>query len=173
MTDGCTIRAEHEEDAAAIRTVHAAGFPTDAEARLVDALRAAGRFRVALVAEIDRAVVGHILFTPGQIVRSGDPQLAGLALAPLAVHPAHQRRGIGSALVRAGLDACRATGAGFVFLLGHPEFYRRFGFVPAREFGITNDYTPDDAFMIVELGADGIPSRGGHAQYAPEFAMLG
>src|SRR5262245_11922157 len=121
------IRPEHAGDAAAVCAVHCAAFPTDAEAHLVEWLRARGAARVSLVAEVDDAVVGHVLFSPVSIVAESGCR-HGLGLAPVAVMPAHQRRGVGSALVREGLVACREAGCAFVVVLGHPGYYPRFGF---------------------------------------------
>jgi putative acetyltransferase len=164
-----TIRPENVGDVAAVRAVHGAAFPTDAEARLVDRLRDGGQARVSLVAEVDGAVVGHILFSPVSVVTAaGDRE--GLGLAPLAVLPAHQRRGVGAALVRAGLEACRQQGCGFVVVLGHPEYYPRFGFRRADAVGLGNDYGADAAFMVVELQPGALPAGGGAVKYGPEFA---
>src|SRR5437868_12211208 len=113
-----TIRPESAGDLAAIRAVHEAAFPTDTEACLVERLRTAGRACVSLVAEVEGGVVGHILFSPVAVATPAGP-CPGLGLAPLAVTPAHQRGGIGAALVRAGLAACRAQGCGYVVVLGH------------------------------------------------------
>src|SRR4051794_27169364 len=108
-----TIRPESLDDIAAVEAVHRAAFPTEAEARLVNRLRESGQARVALVAEVDGAVVGHVVFSPVSIV--GATTLGpGLGLAPLAVSPGFQGRGVGSALVREGLAACRLKGFGFV-----------------------------------------------------------
>jgi putative acetyltransferase len=164
-----TIRPERDEDADAIRAVHRAAFPTDAEARLVDRLRAAGRARVALVAELDGAVVGHILFSPVVIV-SPSQRCSGLGLAPLAVLPACQRRGVGSALVHEGLAACRRAGCDFVVVLGHPKYYPRFGFRRASAMGLGNEYGADEAFLVLELRPGSLPAGGGLVLYGPEFA---
>jgi putative acetyltransferase len=148
-------------------------FGTDAEADLVDRVRAAGRPRVSLVAEAEGQVVGHILFTPARVESmQGEVQCEGLALAPLAVSPAHQGRGIGSGLTRAGLDACRRQGAPFVIVLGHPTYYPRFGFRRANDLGIGNEFDANDAFMILELEPGRLPRERGIAKYAPEFAWL-
>src|SRR5262245_26783884 len=126
-----TLRPERPSDAADVRAVHVAAFPTPAEANLVDALRSAGHASVSLVAEADGKIVGHILFSPMSIAEH--PAITdGLGLAPLAVLPALQRRGIGAALVREGLDSCRKLGAGFVAVLGDPAYYTRFGFALAH-----------------------------------------
>jgi putative acetyltransferase len=93
-----------------------------------------------------------------------------MALAPMSVLPARQRRGIGSALVRAGLQACRAAGHDVVIVVGHPAYYPRFGFVRARPLGLTSDPPfPDEAFMIAELTPGALGSRHGVVVYGEEF----
>lgn len=164
------IRPEQPADQPAIRTVNCAAFPTDAEARLVDRLRANGHAPISLVAEIDGQIVGHILFSP--VTVAGLPA-GGLGLAPLAVVPNHQRRGIGGQLVRAGLAACRDLGCSFVVLLGHPDYYPRFGVRRASELGLSNEYGADEAFQVIELHPGGVPAGGGLVQYGPEFAEFG
>lgn len=140
------IRPENRQDTAAVRAVNTAAFPTAAEADLVDRLRGLVNPFISLVAG-EASVVGHILFTP---VRVGAH--AALALGPMAVLPGRQRQGIGSALVRAGLAACLAAGHGLVFVLGHPEYYPRFGFTPAAPFGIDCEFpVPPEVFMLAEL----------------------
>jgi putative acetyltransferase len=126
------IRAETDADHAAIHAVNAAAFPTAAEADLVDALRQQARPLISLVAEQDGVIVGHILFSP--VTLDSQPDLRIMGLAPMAVAPEHQRSGIGSALVRAGLEQCRQLGYQAVVVLGHPEYYPRFGFVPSVRF---------------------------------------
>ncbi len=144
------VRDEQPQDARAVRAVNLAAFATAAEADLVDVLRWQARPVVSLVAEEGGEVVGHIMFTPVTLV--GQPQLRIMGLAPMAITPAHQRKGIGSVLVRAGLERCRALGAGAIVVLGHPTYYPRFGFEPAVRFGIGSEYdAPPDAFMLLEL----------------------
>lgn len=164
-----TVRLEEPGDIAAIATVHRAAFPTDLEARLVDALRDAGRLVVSVVAEADGQVVGHVAFSP---VTVEGIDLGGVGLAPLAVLPAWQRRGVGSALVPAGLAACRGLGARFVVVLGEPAYYGRFGFLRADALGLTNEYHPGPEFQVLALVAGGLPSPG-LVRYAPEFAAFG
>ncbi|MCB9933331.1 MAG: N-acetyltransferase [Planctomycetes bacterium] len=163
------IRPETSNDIAAIRTVNEAAFETSAEADLVDGLRAAGVSPfISLVAETDGRVVGHILFTPVKVV--GEVTWPALALAPMAVLPEFQRRGIGSQLVHAGLEACRAAGHEVVFVLGHPEYYPRFGFRRMSEFGITCEFNaPDEVLMVLELTPGAIAGRRGEVRYHPLF----
>src|SRR5436190_9240659 len=121
-----TIRHEAAADHEAVRHVNRLAFGGEDEARLVDALRSGGHSRVSLVAEVEGRVVGHVLFSEVPILTDGGT-VAALSLAPMAVLPDFQRRGVGSALVREGLEVCRA-GHRIVVVLGHPAFYPRFGF---------------------------------------------
>lgn len=152
-----------------IHAVHAASFPTPAEARLVDLLRAAGRLRVSLVAEVGGVIVGHVAFSP--VTAASTATAAGLA--PIAVIESHRRRGIGAELVRKGLDACREAGVGWVVVLGEPAYYARFGFRAASDFGLRDDYGGGVAFQAVELVRGALPVGTGLVRYAEEFATLG
>ena len=164
------IRDERSADAAAIRAVLEAAFPQSVEADLVDKLRLACAERVSLVAVEDDRVVGHILFTPATIERPEGP-LAGYGLAPMAVLPEFQNRGIGSALVRAGIERLRRSRCPFVIVVGHPEYYPRFGFVRASTHGVRCqwDGVPDDAFMVLILEASIASQVAGLAKYRREF----
>ncbi len=167
MTD-LVLRLETQADIAGVRAVNAAAFEADAEAALVDALREAGKFVLSLVASLNGDVVGHILFTK-ILMEPGGIEAGILGLGPMAVRPGSQGQGIGSALVRRGLERCRDLGFRGVVVLGHPAFYPRFGFVPASEHGITSTYdVPDEVFMAMGLGEGELP--GGLAVYPPEFA---
>lgn len=163
------VREEQAGDVAAIRVVHERAFPQHAEADLVDTLRANGAVTLSLVAVLDDAVVGHILFSPATI--EGEHGVApAVGLAPMAVLPEHQRQGIGSALVAAGLAQLRASEHGLVIVLGHPEYYPRFGFEPARRLGITCTFdVPDEVFMAQELRRGACLAGGGLARYRPEL----
>ena len=147
------IRPEIPADRRGVREVNAAAFGAPAEADLVDRLRATARPLVSLVAEErDGGMVGHILFSPVTLdpAPPGAPLLMGLA--PMCVAPDLQRGGVGTALVRAGLEECARIGAAGVVVLGHPTYYPRFGFVPASRFGLRCRYdAPDEAFMALEL----------------------
>jgi putative acetyltransferase len=162
------IRPELQTDIAAVRAVNCAAFETGTEADLVDALREQADPIISLVADEAGAIVGHILFSP--VTLSGHAELKIVGLAPMAVIPGHQRRGVGSALVRAGLERCRQLGYRAVIVLGHSEYYPRFGFVPASRFGITCEYeVPDEVFMAVELEPGVLAGASGRISYHPAF----
>ena len=144
------IRVEKESDRAAVYRINTAAFERHAEAELVETLRECVQPLISFVAEMDAAVVGHIMFSP--VCVSADSRLRLMGLAPMAVAPAYQRQGIGSALVRAGLKRCKALACNAVVVLGHPEYYPRFGFLPASRFGLRCEYSvSDEAFMAMEL----------------------
>jgi putative acetyltransferase len=165
------IRPERAEDGVSIFGVHAAAFATDAEARLVQALRVGGRAVVSLVAEAAGAVVGHALFSLVTVDPRPGPR-PGVGLAPLAVVPAQRRRGIGARLVAAGLEAGRRAGVGFAVVLGAPAYYSRFGFRRARAVGLGNEYGVDEEFMVLELQAGALAGVSGVVRYSPEFSMV-
>lgn len=168
------IRAERPGESAAIRMVHQQAFhPSPNEAHLVELLRRAGRMTFSLVAVHEGLVVGHVAFSPVTLVPAPPTLIRGLALGPIGVLPAYQRRGIGSRLVREGLEACRESGYSFVVLLGDPQYYRRFGFVPASTYRLGNEYGAGDAFMALELQPGALRRVEGLVRYAPEFAQAG
>jgi putative acetyltransferase len=162
------IRAEKETDQHAVYAVNVAAFDTPSEAILVDALRQQAHPVVSLVAEDDGEFVGHIMFSPVSL--SGHPELKVMGLGPMAVAPGYQRKGIGSALVRAGIKRCGQLGFGAVVVLGHPEYYPRFGFTPASRFDIDSEYeVPEGVFMVVELHADALSEKTGRVKYHAAF----
>lgn len=163
------IRDEGPRDAAAIAAVLAAAFGHQAEAELVADLQAAGALSLSLVAEAaDGAVVGYVAFSPVTVDGGGADRLLGLA--PLAVSPSWQGRGIGAALVDAGLSRARAEGADLVFVLGEPAYYRRFGFRPAADRGVAWEHeAPAEAFMAVELRPGAGANWQGVLRYHPAF----
>jgi putative acetyltransferase len=165
-----SIRRERSADIAAIRAVNEAAFDQSAEADIVAALRDACPDILSLVAESDGEIVGHILFSPVTI-EDGSQSRQGMGLAPMAVIPNRQREGIGSALVTAGLQMLRAQGCPFIIVLGHPEFYPRFGFVPASRHGLISQWegVPDAAFMVLVLDASSMAGVTGVARYREEF----
>ena len=162
------IRTERPGDIPSIRQVNQAAFDTAAEADLVDILRRRAHPILSLVAVDNDAVVGHLLFSPVTLLSHPDVPIMGLA--PMAVLPSRQREGIGSALVRMGLDECRRLGASGVVVLGHAGYYPRFGFVPASTFGLRSEYeVPDDVFMAFELSTDALRHVTGTICYHPAF----
>jgi putative acetyltransferase len=145
------IRTERPEEHTAIRNVNELAFGRPAEADLVDALRVQAERCLSLVAEVDGEIVGHIFFSPVEII-SHEATVDATGLGPMAVRPDFQNHGIGSALVRAGLAAVAERGESIAVVLGHPEFYPRFGFVPGASKGIGCEYpVPDEVFMVAEL----------------------
>jgi putative acetyltransferase len=163
------IRPEKPEDVPAIRIVNERAFGGAAEADLVDALRRNGKATISLVAEDDGRVVGHILFSPVTIETS-ERELVGVGLAPMSVIPERQNQRIGSLLVEEGLRRCREDGHRFVVVLGHPNYYPRFGFVPAGRFGIKSEYdVADEVFMVMELREGALRGCAGMVKYQPEF----
>ena len=167
QTTAITIRPAREADGAGVRLVNRLAFGGDVEADLVERLRPAARPLIELVAEQEDRVIGHVLFSP---VTIGDDAGPFMGLGPVAVLPERQRRGIGSELITAGLERCRDAGAAIVVVLGHPEYYPRFGFRPAFAHGLWLDEArPQPAFMVLELHAGALQGLGGRVRYRPEF----
>jgi len=167
-----TIRAETPEDYLAVRRVNELAFIRSAEADLVDALRKTVAPYISLVATVDGQLVGHIFFSPVTVISECN-RFRALGLAPMAVLPNYQNQGIGSRLVRKGLTECRTIGHNIVVVLGHPEYYPRFGFEVAREKGLRCEYeVPDEAFMVAQLENRALAGRHGLVKYAPAFSNL-
>jgi putative acetyltransferase len=164
-----TFRAEQIGDETAIRVLNEQAFGQPNEANIVDALRERGAVVLSMVATDNDKLVGHVLFTEAIVTDAHSPFRA-LGLGPMAVLPSYQRRGIGSSLLRGALDECRGLDYDAVVVIGHPEFYPRLGFVPARLKGIRCEFdVPDDAFMELELREDALTGRTGVVKYQPEF----
>jgi putative acetyltransferase len=165
------IRTENETDREAVYDINALAFETEAEAKLVDILREHVHPILSLVAEIDGIIVGHIMFSPVSLGEHTELQLMGLA--PMAVSPEHQRKGIGSALARAGIKECRRTGCDALVVLGHPAFYPRFGFSPSTSFGINSEYdVPEDVFMVLELVPGALSGKPGQIKFPGAFGSV-
>jgi putative acetyltransferase len=149
------IRAALPDDHAAVLAIEAAAFGRPDEAALVAALLddATARPVISLLAEVDGRAVGHVLFTAARVV-DDDAVVPASLLAPLAVAPEAQRRGVGLALIRAGVEALAALDVGLVFVLGHIDYYPRAGFRPALPLGLCAPYAIDpavaDAWMVLE-----------------------
>src|SRR5258708_19622953 len=151
------ILPEQSADVEPVRDLLLAAFARDAEARLVDRLRASGKITLALVAEEKERILGHAMFSKIALDAEGS-EVDALALAPLAVAPAFQRLGIGSALVSAGLERCRLERHSRVLVLGDPAYYARFGFVPAARYGLICPFPlPDNSFMPIDLDPGPFP----------------
>lgn len=163
------IRAATAKDEAALVRVHTAAFGRADEAELARRLHARRDACVSLAAFDGEELVGHVLFSPVSVDGHAFPRTP-LGLGPVGVLPGLQRAGTGIALCRAGIDACRARGAPFLVVLGHPTYYPRFGFVPAARFGLGfGDAPPRDAFMAMEIESGALDGVRGPVRYGPEF----
>jgi putative acetyltransferase len=164
-----TVRHETADDAPAVRELNERAFGGTAEADLVDRLRERGAVTLSLVAVMQEAVVGHAFFSPVEIAGTGE-QASAVALGPMAVSPEYQQQGIGSRLVHDALDELQGAGHGLLVVLGHPQYYPRFGFVPAARFGLRCEFdAPDGAFMVLELRHGAWRGGSGTVRYQPEF----
>ncbi|MBI1814801.1 MAG: N-acetyltransferase [Deltaproteobacteria bacterium] len=166
------IRAETIADYAAIHEINALAFGRDDEARLVEAIRASAEFipELSLVAVDGTTVVGHVLFSRIAL-QTSEGALPALALAPMAVRPKFQNRGVGCELVRHGLDDCRRLGHRIVVVVGHPNYYPRFGFTSARALGLEAPYR-DAAFMALELMPGVLRGVRGTVEYPAAFSQV-
>lgn len=163
------IRPETPDDISAIYQVNQLAFDRENEARLVDTLRSNGAVTLSLVAQMDDKIVGHILFSP-VTVANGDHQWNAVALGPMAVLPAFHKQGIGSALIRTGLKELKTAGHDIVIVLGHPQYYPRFGFKPSKPFGINWEVNvPEEVFMVAELRENALNGKSGIVRYHPSF----
>jgi len=162
------IRDEQPGDVDAVREVNRQAFDQEQEGRIVDALRERGAAILSLVAVADGVVVGHIIFSPLTV-----GPVVGAALGPMAVVPAHQRQGIGGQLVMRGVERLRERGCPFIVVIGHPEFYPRFGFRSAGAQGLTCQWdVPAEAFMVNILNPQAGGSLRGRARYREEFSTI-
>jgi putative acetyltransferase len=165
-----TIREEQPGDRAAIRNLTTLAFGGACEAQIIDALRSACPGLVSLVAVENGEIIGHILASP-VTVEGKKSTISGMGLGPMAVLPERQRHGIGTGLVRHGLARLREEGCLFVVVLGHPDYYPRFGFVPASLYGLTSQWegVPDEAFMVMIIDDDCMNGVHGIVRYRDEF----
>ena len=164
------IRRATPADRPAIVEINDSAFGGPAESALVGALERSGRPVISLVALADDVPAGHIFFSPVRIHSPGPP-IPAAALAPMAVSPRFQRCGIGSQLVDAGLRECANAAYQVVVVVGHPHFYRRFGFTSAASLGLASVYSEaGDAFIALELTAGVLAGRTAVVEYPAEFA---
>jgi putative acetyltransferase len=166
------IRRATPADWPAIVDINDSAFEGPRESALIGALERSGRPVISLVALADGVPAGHIFFSLIRIQSPGPP-IPVAALAPMAVSPRFQRRGVGSQLVDAGLRDCVNQAYQVVVVVGHPHFYRRFGFTPATGVGLASVYSDaGDAFMALELTAGVLRGRTGVVEYPDEFASV-
>jgi putative acetyltransferase len=163
------IREERAGDVAAIRDLNTRAFGQELEAKIVDALRSNGAVRLSLVAIAGGRLVGHIMYSPVTI----EGNATGAGLGPVAVLPEYQRRGVGSELVESGNERLKKDGCPFIVVLGHPEYYPRFGFEPASTHDVRCEWdVPDNAFMLLVLDEAKMRGVSGLAKYRPEFSIV-
>ena len=169
MKKRINIRFEQPNDIEQIKNVHLIAFETETEANIVDALRNAGVDLISLVAEMNGKIIGHILFSPVKFDK--DTKIMGLA--PMAVLPNWQRKGVGSKLINEGMKACKQAGYEAVVVLGHPDYYPRFGFEPSVNFKINSEYDiPPEVFMVKELKKGALKDTFGIVKYHQIFNEL-
>jgi putative acetyltransferase len=163
------VREESPGDVAPIRNVNKRAFGQDQEGNIVDALRSNGAARLSLVATLNGRVVGHIMYSPV----SANGEVTGAALGPMAVLPEHQRQGIGSRLIETGNRKLQDAGCPFIVVVGHANYYPRFGFRPASTHGIKCEWeVPDDVFMLLVLDQAKMRAVSGLAKYRHEFSSV-
>lgn len=162
------IRNETPDDLRIIDSILLAAFPGDGECKVVNALRHNGNAVISLVAEANKKVIGHILFS--RVSTHPLTPEKGIGLAPVSVLPEYQSQGIGSLLVRAGLQACRDLQFDYCVVLGSPKYYARFGFEKASSFNLQNEYGVDDEFMVIQF--EHLPAGGGLVTYSSEFSLF-
>ena len=163
------IREECHDDIAAVRDLNRQAFGQDQESNIVDVLRANEAALLSLVATVDDRVVGHIMYSPAVV---GD-NITGAALGPMAVLPEYQRQRIGSKLIKAGNRKLKDAGCPFIVVVGHADYYPRFGFRPASEHGIKCQWdVPDDVFMLLVLDQAKMEGVSGLAKYRHEFSSV-
>ena len=170
--DNLIVRNENTEDSeerSAIHSINEAAFGSQDEADLVDTLRTEGAVLVSLVAEIQERIVGHILFSRMSIETTGG-SVPAAALAPMAVLPEHQRRGIGGRLIRHGLNLLRERGEQLVIVVGHSNYYPRFGFSSEKALSLESPF-PQDAFMAMELSPGALEGVRGRVRYPAAFRI--
>lgn len=167
-----TVRPESPPDEPVIAEIHRLAFGREAPADLVAAIRQSNGFipELSLVALRDNTIVGHIMLSQISIQTEGGT-LPAVALAPIAVHPTRQRQRIGSALILAALDRALQLGHAVVVVMGHSDYFGRFGFMSARAMGLEAPFdVPDDEFLVLGLRPGALDEATGMVTYPPAFA---
>jgi len=166
------IREEQLSDIEKVYEINSDAFGRDNEPNLVNALRARLSSYISLVADDNANVIGHIMFTPVELSGSED-KLKIMGLAPLAVLSNYQSKGVGSKLVQEGIERCKSQGYDAIVVLGHPNYYPKFGFIPSVSYGIKSEYeVSDEKFMVLELVLDSLKGSGGVIKYHDAFSSL-
>ena len=166
------LRKETPDDYGQVARVIEMAFCQKNEATLVEKLRQNPKYNanLSLVADYKGHIIGHILFFP-IVIRTGESEKESLALAPLCISPEFQKMKIGGRLIQYGLRTAKNTGYTSVIVIGHPEYYSRFGFAPARKWGIVAPFeVPEDAFLGIELEEDALLNAAGIVEYPIEFS---
>jgi putative acetyltransferase len=167
-----SIRHECSGDIDAIGRIHEEAFGQPQEACLVEQLRANHGILLSLVAVAAGQIVGHILYSPVSL-DAGGTEVQGAGLGPMAVLPGFQRAGVGSRLVAEGTRRLRQRGCPFIVVVGHPDYYPRFGFVPGSRHGVRCQWdVPDAAFMMLPLDRSRLDAAPGLARYRDEFGSV-
>ena len=162
------IREERSDDVVAVREVNRRAFGQDQESNIVDALRTNGGALLSLVATVNGQVAGHIMYSPLTVAEN----VHGVALGPMAVVPEYQRQEIGTKLIEAGNRKMKEAGYPFIVVVGHAEYYPRFGFRPASEYGIKCEWdVPDKVFMLLVVNEAKMQASG-LAKYRHEFSTV-
>jgi len=164
------IREESQLDIPTVRALNIAAFGQETEADIVDAIRTDCADAVSLVALDGQEIVGHIFFSP-VLIECENETVQAMGLGPMAVWPQQQRQGFGSLMVKAGIEAMRQLGCPLIVVLGHPDFYPRFGFRPASRLGLRCQWpgVPDEAFMTLVLDEQATTGVSGTVWYRQEF----
>jgi putative acetyltransferase len=164
------VREENPEDHDQIRYVNDLAFKCPDEGRIVDQIRAKQKEIISLVALIDEKIVGHILFSP-VVINCDQKSIKGMGLAPMAVLPEYQKQGIGTTMVKEGLRKLQERKYPFVIVVGHAEYYPRFGFERASKYGLKCQWesVPDEAFMVMIMNQSVMKDAKGVAKYMKEF----
>jgi len=166
-----SIRDERKNDYDEIKKINDLAFGQENEGKMVEVLRKTLDYNpeLSLVAEIKNKIVGYILFYPIKI-KNKKGEFTVLSLAPMAVHPEYQNKGIGSKLVKSGIEIARGNGFGAVIVVGHPKYYPRFGFSHASKWGLKLPFdSPDDLFLALELKENYLKSCSGKVEYPKEY----
>lgn len=177
------IRQEQPQDEVVVFEINASAFSSESEANLVSTLRKQEPRCISIVAESDGVILGHLMLSPVTLhdttkvttnnTTNNTTKLELYGLAPMAVHPNHQNQGIGSALVKEGLRLCKAAEIDAVVVLGHPEFYPRFGFTPSSGFNIVSEFdVPEEVFMILEIKKGVLDEYSGTIKYHSAFSQI-